>query len=107
MDRIMFGKIDSLWILIDVVGLNGLGYAYPNPFNPTTSIRIQSESILPNIILSIFNVNGQLIQTLEKGATNAHSMDLKWDGSRNSSGVYFIKIAWPGGSRTQKITLLN
>ena len=81
--------------------------AYPNPFNPTTSIRIQSESILPNIILSIFNVNGQLIQTLEKGATNAHSMDIKWDGSRNSSGVYFIKIAWPGGSRTQKITLLN
>jgi len=81
--------------------------AYPNPFNPNTSIRIQSESILPNIILSIFNVNGQLIQTLEKGATNAHSMDIKWDGSRNSSGVYFIKIAWPGGSRTQKITLLN
>ena len=81
--------------------------AYPNPFNPTTSIRIQSESILPNIILSIFNVNGQLIQTLEKGATNAHSMDIKWDGSRNSSGVYFIKIAWPGGSKTQKITLLN
>ena len=81
--------------------------AYPNPFNPTTSIRIQSESILPNIILSIFNVNGQLIQTLEKEATNAHSMDIKWDGSRNSSGVYFIKIDWPGGSRTQKITLLN
>ena len=81
--------------------------AYPNPFNPTTSIRIQSESILPNIILSIFNVNGQLIQTLEKEATNAHSMDIKWDGSRNSSGVYFIKIDWPSGSRTQKITLLN
>jgi len=81
--------------------------AYPNPFNPTTSIRIQSESILPNIILSIFNVKGQLIQTMKKETTNAYWMDVKWDGSRNSSGVYFIKIDWPGGNRTQKITLLN
>ena len=81
--------------------------AYPNPFNPTTSIRILSESILPSITLSIFNINGQLIQTLKKETTNARRMDIKWDGSRNSSGVYFIKIDWPGGSRTQKITLLN
>ena len=81
--------------------------AYPNPFNPTTSIRILSESILPSITLSIFNINGQLIQTLKKETTNAYKMDIKWDGSRNSSGVYFIKLDWPGGSRTQKITLLN
>ena len=81
--------------------------AYPNPFNPTTSIRILSESILPSITLSIFNINGQLIQTLKKETTNARRMDIKWDGSRNSSGVYFFKIDWPGGSRTQKITLLN
>ena len=81
--------------------------AYPNPFNPTTSIKILSESILPSITLSIFNINGQLIQTLIKETTNARKMDIKWDGSRKSSGVYFIKIDWPGGSRTQKITLLN
>ena len=81
--------------------------AYPNPFNPTTSIRILSESILPSITLSIFNINGQLIETLIKETTNARWMDIKWNGSRNSSGVYFIKIDWPGGSRTQKITLLN
>ena len=54
-----------------------------------------SESILPSITLSIFNINGQLIQTLKKETTNAHRMDIKWDGSQNSSGVYFIKIDWP------------
>ena len=81
--------------------------AYPNPFNSTTSIRLQSESILPSITLFIFNINGQLIQTLRRETTNFYRMDIKWDGSRNSSGVYFIKIDWPGGSRTQKITLLN
>lgn len=81
--------------------------AYPNPFNPATFIRVQSESIIPNLTLSIFNIYGQLIQTLEKETTNANSIDIKWDGNRNSSGVYFIKIDWPGGSRTQKITLLN
>ena len=81
--------------------------AYPNPFNPATFIRVQSESIIPNLTLSIFNIYGQLIQTLEKETTNADRIDIKWDGNRNSSGVYFIKIDWPGGSRTQKITLLN
>ena len=81
--------------------------AYPNPFNPTTLIRIQSESILPSITLSIFNINGQLIKILQKETANAYRMDIKWDGSLNSSGIYFIKIDWPGGSRTQKITLLN
>ena len=81
--------------------------AYPNPFNPATFIRVQSESIIPNLTLSIFNIYGQLIQTLEKETTNANRIDIKWDGNRNSSGVYFIKIDWPGGSRTQKITLLN
>ncbi len=81
--------------------------AYPNPFNPTTSIRIQSESTLPSIVLSIFNINGKLIQTLQKETANARRIDIKWDGSKNSSGVYFVKIDWPGGSRTQKITLLN
>ena len=81
--------------------------AYPNPFNPATFIRVQSESIIPNLTLSIFNIYGQLIQTLEKETTNASRIDIKWDGNRNSSGVYFIKIDWPGGSRTQKITLLN
>ena len=81
--------------------------AYPNPFNPATFIRVQSESIIPNLTLSIFNINGQLIQTLEKETTNSNRIDIKWDGNRNSSGVYFIKIDWPGGSRTQKITLLN
>ena len=81
--------------------------AYPNPFNPATFIRVQSESIIPSLTLSIFNIYGQLIQTLEKETTNANRIDIKWDGNRNSSGVYFIKIDWPGGSRTQKITLLN
>ena len=79
----------------------------PNPSNPTTSVRIQSESILPSITLSIFNINGQLIQTLQKETANTRRMDIDWDGSKNSSGVYFIKIDWPGGNRTQKITLLN
>ena len=81
--------------------------AYPNPFNPATFIRVQSESIIPNLTLSIFNIYGQLIQTLEKETTNASRIDIIWDGYRYSCGVYFIKIDWPGGSRTQKITLLN
>ena len=81
--------------------------AYPNPFNSTMCIKIESELMPPSITLSVYNVSGKLIQKLYKETINTHSVDIKWNAGRNSSGVYFIKLDWLGGSKTQKITLLN
>ena len=80
---------------------------YPNPFNPTTHIKIQSDLMPPSITLSVYNINGELIQTLYKETINSHSVNIKWNAEGNSSGVYFIKLDWQGGSKTQKVTLLN
>ncbi len=81
--------------------------AYPNPFNSTARIKIQSELMPPSITLSVYNTNGKLIQKLYKETINSSSIDIKWNAGMNSSGVYFIKLDWLGGSKTQKITLLN
>ena len=81
--------------------------AYPNPFNPTTHLKIQSELMPPSITLSVYNINGKLIKTLYEETMNAPSINIEWNARGYSSGVYFIKLDWLGGSETQKITLLN
>ena len=69
---------------------------YPNPFNPTTVIRYE----LPensNVTLTIFNILGQKVVTLEQVKKEAGSHQVIWDGMNAfgepvSSGVYFYEL---------------
>ena len=66
---------------------------FPNPCNPETTI----EYALPeaaNIRISIFNVNGQLVQTIINGTNEAGYHRVKWRGTNQfgqilASGVYW------------------
>lgn len=65
---------------------------YPNPFNPVTTIQYH----LPKssfINLSIYNVAGQLIETLVNGYKGAGSYEVQWNAHNFSSGVYFYRIS--------------
>ena len=64
---------------------------YPNPFNPTTTIRYG----LPNrshVLLAVFNTLGQQVAILQNGEQDAGFHEVKLDGSRLASGVYFYRI---------------
>jgi flagellar hook capping protein FlgD len=69
---------------------------YPNPFNPTTKISYD----LPhstNVILKIYNLQGQEIKTLVNESQQPGMKSVIWDGrdnknSRVSSGVYIYSI---------------
>ncbi|MBN2009826.1 T9SS type A sorting domain-containing protein [candidate division KSB1 bacterium] len=69
---------------------------YPNPFNPSTMIRYQLfES--NDLDLSIFNLQGQLVQTLVQGKHAAGSYQTEWNGlddrgQKVSSGVYLYRL---------------
>jgi hypothetical protein len=86
---------------------------FPNPFNPTTTIKyeIPSNMNLP-IQLSIYNVAGQLMRTLVNEIQQAGTYTVNWDGSDDrgmpvSSGMYFC-ILQAGDSRAaRKITLIR
>ncbi|MBC8190942.1 MAG: T9SS type A sorting domain-containing protein [FCB group bacterium] len=69
---------------------------FPNPFNPSTTIRygLREES---HVSLVIYDVRGQVIQTLESGHQPAGWYDVTWsgetpDGHSISTGIYFARL---------------
>jgi len=63
--------------------------AYPNPFNPSTTISY-SIPIESHINISIFNLKGQKIATLLNNFTKPGNYSISWDAHNFASGVYFI-----------------
>jgi hypothetical protein len=84
---------------------------YPNPFNPTTSIRFS----LPSdgfVELSIFNVQGQLVRRLISGFRSAGEHDATWDSRNNeglvvASGIYLYRLKFGNQVLTRKLTLVK
>ncbi|MBZ0265623.1 T9SS type A sorting domain-containing protein [bacterium] len=68
---------------------------YPNPFNPTTSVRV-AIPITSNLQVSVFNTLGREVATLHNGRMNAGYHTFLFDGSDFASGVYFIQARVPG-----------
>lgn len=73
-----------------------LGYNYPNPFNPETTIpfRIPDAAI---IRLDIYNVLGQRVKTLLDGRFKPGTHTVVWDGRDQqgnavASGIYFLRF---------------
>ena len=69
---------------------------YPNPFNPSTRVRISlaAESF---VSLMIFDITGREIRTLVDNECRAGTCDVWWDGTertgaRVASGVYFYRL---------------
>jgi hypothetical protein len=64
---------------------------YPNPFNPATVIKYS----LPEdswVIVKVYNVIGQLINTLINSDQSTGDHRVVFDGSNQSSGVYFAVL---------------
>lgn len=79
---------------------------YPNPFNPIVNIDINVPS---NDIfnLSIYNLNGSLIDELFNGRKNIGKHSFSWKASENSSGIYFVKISNKSLYKSHKIMLVK
>ncbi|MBS1261532.1 MAG: hypothetical protein MAG453_00857 [Calditrichaeota bacterium] len=81
--------------------------AYPNPFNPTTTVAISLPETA-ELNVTVFNVMGQQVAELASGKYNAGVHNLSFDASSLSSGLYFIQAEVPGEfSRVQKVSLVK
>ncbi|MDG5767646.1 leucine-rich repeat domain-containing protein [Balneolales bacterium ANBcel1] len=79
---------------------------YPNPFNPTTTIRYDLPSD-NHVSLTIFNVLGQHVTTLVNGHQVAGSHTVTFDASNLSSGTYFCRLEADGRVITQTMMLVK
>jgi len=90
----------------DVMPANfALHQNYPNPFNPNTKIRFEIPTSGVNWTLNIYNVTGQLVETMS-GKSNGYD-EVVWDASNNASGIYFYKLTAGDYSATKKAVLLK
>ena len=84
----------------------GLSSAYPNPFNPTTSVALS----LPNdgyVSVTVYNLMGQTVATIADGYMTANVYDFSWNASSVPSGMYFIRAEAGHDVAIQKVMLLK
>jgi hypothetical protein len=96
-----------------VAFVNNLDDSYPNPFNPTTTIKY-SIAERGQVSLKIYNAAGQLVRTLinEQQAPQQGGFSKVWNGMSEqgqpvASGVYFYQLTSKNFSQTKKMVLLK
>jgi len=88
-----------------------LGDAYPNPFNPETTIRFNLPWEAP-VKVDVFNEQGQLVTTLIDDQMGPGNFTVTWDGrdangSQVASGMYIYKIKSGDLNMSKKVTFLK
>jgi tetratricopeptide (TPR) repeat protein len=83
---------------------------YPNPFNPTTTIKFGINS--SHVTIDIFNVKGQKIRSLVDSVYPAGEHSVVWNGNDDSgrsvgSGIYFYRINAGEYNATKKMLLIK
>ena len=83
-----------------------LSKAYPNPFNPSTSMNIfvPADGV---VSLSVYNVMGQEVATLHSGNMSAGNHTVTWNASNMTSGMYFVRAESQAGVAVQKVMLMK
>ncbi len=85
--------------------------AYPNPFNPATTIKFATPKTgLVN--LKIFDLAGRHVRTLVNGQKSAGYHSIMWDGTDHkgrgvASGAYYYRLQAEGFDETQKMLLIK
>ena len=84
---------------------------YPNPFNPTTTLRFDLPEV-SDITLTIYNMLGQKVKTFNMQSTPAGYHSVTWNatndlGEQVGAGVYLYQLQAKDFVKTRKMVLLK
>jgi predicted GH43/DUF377 family glycosyl hydrolase len=83
-----------------------LADAYPNPFNPSTTIEYEVPAVA-RVQIIIFDALGQRVATLVDEVQQPGYHKVQWSPKEQASGVYFYQMNAPAFSETKKLVLLK
>ncbi len=118
-DSSVFGLVDylPLWTPVGITQSGSeipnsfvLQHAYPNPFNPSTTIRFsipQSGSSQVDASLKVYDVTGRLVSVLLNSRLTAGNYEVSFNASDLASGLYFYSLSAENFSETRKMVLVK
>jgi hypothetical protein len=83
-----------------------LSPAYPNPFNPSTTLRVGVPRA-SQVSLDIFDILGRKTQTLVSGIMQPGEHSVLWNCPACPSGMYFVRVQAAGQSLQRELILLK
>lgn len=104
----------AIWakVTVDGVGINetpntgiSLSQNMPNPANNSTTISYSLANAGSSVVLEVYDVTGQLVQTVDQGnrAAGAHQVELST--ANYAAGVYFYTLNVDGIKVTKKMVI--
>lgn len=91
---------------LDVPDAFALHAAYPNPFNPQTTLRFTLPQAGPTT-LTIYDAQGRAVTTLLARELPAGTHTATWNATSLPSGVYFARLQAAGQTKVRTLTLLK
>ena len=79
---------------------------YPNPFNPTTTVRF-SVPEAAQVRLVVYDVLGRQVRVLVDGTVSAGVHAVQFEARGLSSGMYLYRLETPQGSFVQMMQLVK
>ena len=103
---------DSAFLDAEMPAEYSLKAAYPNPFNPSTTIEYNVE-VAGNVNIAVYDMMGREVKTLVNEYVSPKAggtYSVVWDGTNNSNafvstGVYIYRMVSNEFTKTQKMTL--
>lgn len=79
---------------------------FPNPFNPTTTIKFSVKQYSP-VSIKLYDITGKLIKEIYNGNLNSGLYSILLNASDLNSGIYFINFIAGNYTENKKIILLK
>jgi hypothetical protein len=80
--------------------------AYPNPFNPITTIQYSLPEYA-KILIQVYDSNGGLVAELINTSIQPGHYSVDWNASDHASGIYFVKMVAGDYMQNQKLMLVK
>lgn len=80
--------------------------AYPNPFNPNTTITFDLAREM-NVTLTAYDILGNQVATLVNSSMSTGTHEVTFNATNLPSGIYFCRLEAGTFSQTQKLMLLK